>query len=91
MEPENDSDDLETNPEQNPTPVVHSPVDVIACNQCSQFGDTDLVLFDPLCTGCQQLLYDESTTISQMFAILRQWMPQVQQNAAMIIQQVLVY
>jgi hypothetical protein len=68
-------------------PLVHPPVDAIACGECQRL-DADVTFFDPQCAGCQELLYDESTSIPEMFAILRQWTPRTQHNAEMIIRQV---
>ena len=68
-------------------PIVHPPVDSIACSNCRRF-EADVTLFDPKCGGCLDILYDNSTSISQMFAVLRQWSPLTQQNAEMIIRQV---
>jgi hypothetical protein len=68
-------------------PIVHQPVDAIACGECQRL-DADATFFDPQCSGCQELLYDESTSIPEMFAILRQWTPRTQHNAEMIIRQV---
>ena len=71
----------------NSRPTVHPPTDSIACTECRSL-DGESALFDPSCTSCQELLYDKSTTISHMFALLRQWTPSIQQNAEIIIRQV---
>ena len=39
-------------------------------------------------SGCAALLSDPSTTIPQVFAILRQWTPQTQQSLEMLIREV---
>jgi len=69
-------------------PIVHPPVDSIACADCQRL-EADVALFDPTCAGCQELLYDDSSNISHMFALLRQWSPRIQQHAEMIIRQVI--
>jgi len=66
-------------------PVVHSPTDGPLCAECRQL---DKPFFDIKCSDCESLLYDEATTVSELFAILRQWIPQTQQNILMIIEQV---
>jgi len=66
-------------------PVVHPPTDGPLCAECRS---RDKSFFDVKCAGCQSLLYDEATTVSQLFAILRQWIPQTQQNILMVIEQV---
>jgi len=65
--------------------VVHPPTDGPLCAACRKLDKT---FFDVKCAGCQLLLYDEATTISQLFAIIRQWIPQTQQNILLIIEQV---
>jgi len=66
-------------------PVVYAPTDGLLCDTCRELEKT---FFDVNCAGCQQLLDDETTTVSQLFAVLRQWIPQTQQNILMIIEQV---
>ncbi|XP_078714653.1 CAP-Gly domain-containing linker protein 4-like isoform X1 [Lampetra fluviatilis] len=45
---------------------------------------SDFAFFDPKEPSCQTLLLSPSTTVSQLFAVLRQWVPQVQQHVALI-------
>ena len=66
-------------------PVIHSPTDGPLCAECRQLDKT---FFDIKCSDCESLLYDESTTVSELFAILRQWIPHTQQNILVIIEQV---
>uniref|UniRef100_A0A4W3GJT0 CAP-Gly domain containing linker protein family member 4 n=1 Tax=Callorhinchus milii TaxID=7868 RepID=A0A4W3GJT0_CALMI len=40
--------------------------------------------FDPQDPACQRILHDPKSTISELFAILRQWVPQVQQEIDVI-------
>ncbi|KAM4692702.1 CAP-Gly domain-containing linker protein 4 [Discoglossus pictus] len=42
--------------------------------------DCEFSFFDPNDASCQDILFDPNTTVSELFAILRQWVPQVQQN-----------
>jgi len=68
-----------------PKPVVHPPTDGPLCAECRRL---DKPFFDLKCSDCESLLYDEATTVSELFAILRQWIPQTQQNILVIIEQV---
>ncbi|KAF6102772.1 CAP-Gly domain containing linker protein family member 4 [Phyllostomus discolor] len=46
--------------------------------------DCEFSFFDPNDTSCQEILFDPKTSVSELFAILRQWVPQVQQNIDII-------
>lgn len=45
---------------------------------------TEFSFFDPNDAACQEILFNPKTSISELFAILRQWVPQVQQNIDII-------
>ncbi|XP_053523076.1 CAP-Gly domain-containing linker protein 4 [Artibeus jamaicensis] len=47
-------------------------------------SDCEFSFFDPNDTSCQEILFDPKTSVSELFAILRQWVPQVQQNIDII-------
>ncbi|NXG82802.1 CLIP4 protein, partial [Stercorarius parasiticus] len=47
-------------------------------------SDCEFSFFDPNDAACQEILFDPKTSISELFAILRQWVPQVQQNIDII-------
>ncbi|XP_069464812.1 CAP-Gly domain-containing linker protein 4 isoform X2 [Ambystoma mexicanum] len=47
-------------------------------------SDCEFSFFDPNDEACQEILFDPNTSISELFAILRQWVPQVQQNIDII-------
>ncbi|KAM8917634.1 CAP-Gly domain-containing linker protein 4 isoform 2-T3 [Spinachia spinachia] len=47
-------------------------------------SDCDFFFFDPSETQCKELLVDPSTTIPELFAVIRQWVPQVQRNIDLI-------
>ncbi|XP_039604276.1 CAP-Gly domain-containing linker protein 4-like isoform X6 [Polypterus senegalus] len=47
-------------------------------------ADSEFSFFDPNDPKCQEILFDPDTTISELFAVLRQWVPQVQQNISVI-------
>ena len=68
-------------------PVVHPAVEPPVCDTCRQTS-SETVFFNPTCSGCLDLLCSPTTTVPEMFAILRQWTPQTQQNLEIIIRQV---
>ncbi|KAM9635536.1 CAP-Gly domain-containing linker protein 4 isoform 1-T2 [Trichechus inunguis] len=47
-------------------------------------SDCEFSFFDPSDASCQEILFDPKTSVSELFAILRQWVPQVQQNIDII-------
>ncbi|NXI69415.1 CLIP4 protein, partial [Anseranas semipalmata] len=47
-------------------------------------SDCEFSFFDPNDAACQEILFNPKTSISELFAILRQWVPQVQQNIDII-------
>ena len=66
-------------------PVVHEASDPPLCENCRKM---ELAFFDPNCPECQNVLLNPNTTIPEIFAILRQWTPQTQQNLEMLIREV---
>ncbi|XP_028294868.1 CAP-Gly domain-containing linker protein 4 isoform X2 [Gouania willdenowi] len=52
-------------------------------------SDCEFSFFDPCEPRCRQILLDPSTTIPELFAVLRQWVPQVQKNIDLIGNQIL--
>lgn len=48
------------------------------------FFISEFSFFDPNDASCQEILFDPKTSVSELFAILRQWVPQVQQNIDII-------
>ncbi|XP_030302797.1 CAP-Gly domain-containing linker protein 4 isoform X1 [Calypte anna] len=46
--------------------------------------DCEFSFFDPNDAECQEILFNPETSVSELFAILRQWVPQVQQNIDII-------
>ena len=55
-------------------PVSHPVANTPICPECSAL---ELTFFDPGCDKCMR----EMTSPSHVFAVLRQWVPQVQQAA----------
>lgn len=66
-------------------PIAHPPVDAPLCSNCQQL---DLEFFDPSCPGCREILNNPDTTVAQLFACLRQWVPQTQRNIEGLVDQV---
>jgi hypothetical protein len=66
-------------------PLTHPPAEAPLCGQCQQ---TEAAYFDLSCLRCLQLLLQPQTTISQIFAVMRQWNPHTQRSIKFCIQQV---
>ncbi|XP_041827242.1 CAP-Gly domain-containing linker protein 4-like isoform X2 [Melanotaenia boesemani] len=47
-------------------------------------SDSEFSFFDPSEPQCKEILQDPNTTIPELFAVLRQWVPQVQKNIELI-------
>uniref|UniRef100_A0A8C2XNB3 Si:dkeyp-47f9.4 n=1 Tax=Cyclopterus lumpus TaxID=8103 RepID=A0A8C2XNB3_CYCLU len=47
-------------------------------------SDCEFSFFDPSEPQCKEVLLDLSTTIPELFAVIRQWVPQVQKNIDLI-------
>ncbi|XP_038607082.1 CAP-Gly domain-containing linker protein 4 isoform X1 [Tachyglossus aculeatus] len=47
-------------------------------------SDCEFSFFDPNDASCQEILFNPKTSVPELFAILRQWVPQVQQNIDII-------
>ncbi|XP_038048612.1 CAP-Gly domain-containing linker protein 4-like [Patiria miniata] len=67
-------------------PIIHPIRDAPLCTQCK---DLRLTFFDPHCPGCWSLAQDPRTTVGELFAVLRQWVPQVQRSVLAIGQEIL--
>ncbi|XP_035699194.1 CAP-Gly domain-containing linker protein 3-like [Branchiostoma floridae] len=67
-------------------PMIHRATDAPLCERCR---DLELTFFDPDCPGCQLLLQDMNLSVSQIFAIIRQWVPQVQRRIDILGEEVL--
>ncbi|XP_019857361.1 PREDICTED: CAP-Gly domain-containing linker protein 3-like [Amphimedon queenslandica] len=68
------------------SPVVHPCAEAPICEECRA---ADLCFFDPTCSSCQDVLSNPKTTISQLFAIMRQWIPQTQGHLTLLTREVL--
>ncbi|CAH1775616.1 unnamed protein product [Owenia fusiformis] len=65
---------------------IHSAVDAPMCDTCRGL---DFAFFDPGCQGCHDLLTDPGTSIAEIFAVIRQWTPQTQQNIDLFTSEIL--
>nr|XP_046269859.1 CAP-Gly domain-containing linker protein 4-like isoform X2 [Scatophagus argus]XP_046269860.1 CAP-Gly domain-containing linker protein 4-like isoform X2 [Scatophagus argus]XP_046269861.1 CAP-Gly domain-containing linker protein 4-like isoform X2 [Scatophagus argus] len=59
-------------------PVIHQVASAPMPSDC------EFSFFDPSEPQCREVLLDPSTTIPELFAVLRQWVPQVQKNIHLI-------
>ncbi|XP_076015502.1 CAP-Gly domain-containing linker protein 4 [Genypterus blacodes] len=59
-------------------PVIHQVASAPMPSDC------EFSFFDPSDPQCREVLLDPNTTIPELFAVLRQWVPQVQKNVDLI-------
>ncbi|GCB66508.1 hypothetical protein scyTo_0007889 [Scyliorhinus torazame] len=82
VEPSNDEDSVSgsysTVSSDSERPVIHPVVSAPMPTDC------EFSFFDPHDPACKRILHDLKTTVSELFAILRQWVPQVQQQIDVI-------
>ncbi|XP_067844831.1 CAP-Gly domain-containing linker protein 4-like isoform X2 [Heptranchias perlo] len=82
VEPSNDEDSVSgsysTVSSDSERPVVYPVVSAPMPTDC------EFSFFDPHDPACKRILHDLKTTVSELFAILRQWVPQVQQQIDVI-------
>lgn len=57
---------------------------VPACPDLRLIAIPAFTFFDPNDPACQEILFDPQTTIPELFAIVRQWVPQVQHKIDVI-------
>ncbi|XP_013420578.1 CAP-Gly domain-containing linker protein 3-like isoform X2 [Lingula anatina] len=67
-------------------PMIHPAVEPPLCEACQK---QEMVFFDPSCPGCLDVVMNPATTIAEIFAILRQWTPQTQQNVELFIKEII--
>lgn len=65
--------------------MIHPCVDPPLCENCTRL---ELSFFDPLCPDCRDILTNPSTTVPEIFAIMRQWTPQTQQSLTLLVEEV---
>ena len=65
-------------------PVSHAFSEAPICEQC---GQEDPPFFNIDCPYCKHLLKSPSTTVSQIFAIMRQWIPNTQRNLGVLVEE----
>ncbi|CAG0885810.1 unnamed protein product [Cyprideis torosa] len=69
-------------------PLSHPAVEAILCENCRSL---EVSVFDPSCPTCSDILKDQETTsIAHILAILRQWVPQIQQNIDLFMKEILL-
>ncbi|BFY99568.1 hypothetical protein BsWGS_02608 [Bradybaena similaris] len=66
--------------------MIHPCVDPPLCENCTRL---ELSFFDPLCPDCREILTNPSTTVPEIFAIMRQWTPQTQQSLTLLVEEIL--
>ena len=58
-------------------PLSHPTVDAPICPECLALENT---FFDPACKACRRKLQSGDADIAHVFAVLRQWVPQVKHD-----------
>lgn len=70
------------------TPICHEPSAPPSCPACAT--TSVIPIFNALCDTCMELLSDhEACSISHLFAIIRQWSPEIQQRIDLFVKQIL--
>ena len=82
-----DADDFLIFESNSPQSTTHPAAGVVMCQTCQQLDDS---FFDTTCEKCFQLLQDpEATSIANIFAVIRQWVPSTQSRIEILVQEVL--
>ncbi|XP_077499679.1 CAP-Gly domain-containing linker protein 3-like isoform X6 [Amblyomma americanum] len=66
--------------------IVYQPTDAPACPQCRML---DVPFFDTDCPSCLNILHSDETTVPEIFAILRQWVPRTQKDIKTLASEIL--
>ncbi|KAL3211293.1 hypothetical protein MRX96_036523 [Rhipicephalus microplus] len=66
--------------------IVYQPTDAPACPQCRML---DVPFFDTDCPNCLNILHSDDTTVPEIFAILRQWVPRTQKDIKALCSEIL--
>ncbi|XP_062502661.1 CAP-Gly domain-containing linker protein 4-like isoform X2 [Corticium candelabrum] len=69
-------------------PMIH-PVADAPSHALSYGKPVDATFFDPNCPEGQEILQDPKTSIPELFAIVRQWVPQIQKNMQTLAKEIL--
>ena len=67
-------------------PRIHPAAEAPMCDSCKQL---DTTFFNINCHDCLTLIRHPDTSISQLFAIIRQWVPQTQQCIETLVREIL--
>lgn len=68
------------------SPTIHVATDAPICSTCEEL---EYPFFSCHCLGCREILSNMDTSIAQIFAIMRQWVPQSQQNIELLVRELL--
>lgn len=82
---EDDVQSRKGNPHPRQHAIVYQATDAPACPQCRVL---DMPFFDTDCQGCLDILQSEDTSVPEIFAILRQWVPRTQKDIKMLVGEV---
>uniref|UniRef100_A0A6B0VBT3 Putative cytoskeleton-associated protein n=1 Tax=Ixodes ricinus TaxID=34613 RepID=A0A6B0VBT3_IXORI len=83
---EDDVPSRKGNPPPRQHAIVYQATDAPACPQCRVL---DMPFFDTDCQGCLDILQSEDTSVPEIFAILRQWVPRTQKDIKMLVGEIL--
>lgn len=84
---EEDEDDFLIFEPRSPHPMTHPATGVLMCPTCQQLDDS---FFNMTCDKCLSLLQDPAeTSIANIFAVIRQWVPQTQSRIELLVKEVL--
>ncbi|XP_064477315.1 CAP-Gly domain-containing linker protein 3-like isoform X2 [Ornithodoros turicata] len=84
-------EDERSPPKASPVPlrqhaIVYQASDAPVCLHCRTL---DMPYFDTGCRSCLEILHSNDTKVPEIFAIIRQWAPQTQQDIKMLVTEVL--
>ncbi|CAG2165678.1 unnamed protein product [Oppiella nova] len=69
-------------------PTIHAACDAPLCTTCQELESP---FFNTHCIGCRELVSNMETSVGQLFAIIRQWVPQTQQSIDVLVREVLLF
>ncbi|KAJ8289172.1 hypothetical protein COCON_G00018310 [Conger conger] len=81
--PESSGGDSVLGPHRSLSPDADRPV-VHQVASAPMPSDCEFSFFDPSDPQCREVLLDPGTSVAELFAVLRQWVPQVQKNISLI-------
>jgi len=81
-----DTNESQTQERPRTIPTIHVATDAPLCPTCEELESP---FFNAHCLGCREILTNMDTSIAQIFAIMRQWVPQTQQCIELLVREVL--